>query len=621
MRNQTAAFLFSCIAPAVQLSLLCGCGAASHDPSLKSLAINPPSASVGLGGTVQLTAVASYSDGSSKEMTPTVRWSSTDYTIANVSSAGLVTCLATGDADVSAATGNLSVSAHITVGKPTLTSITISPAAPVVPLGGTQQLSALGVLNDKSTQDLTGTVTWSSSDPGIADVNAAGLAMPKALGTVTVTATSDSVSATAKLTVSAAALTAILVSSDRSAVPVGGTAQFTAEGVYGDGSTKDLTTSVTWTSAPAGLTSVSSAGVATAQAVGSGTVTATLGSVRGTAPLSVSQAVLLSIGISSNSSTMPLGTTQQLAASGSYSDGTVRDLTSSVTWTSQPTDFIEIGTGGLATANAIGTSQISAMSGGVMGTTFLTVSAPVLISISIVPGDPHIPLGGSNRLAAQGNFTDGTSQTLSEGLTWNADVPTVATIDPTGLASGLQIGTTGIEASSGGIVGTATLTVQPVAEINYFTSGDIDSTIRVSNPGLTGGSLCAMIYVFDHDQQMSECCGCVVRTNSLRTLSLQKNLLNNPLTGVQSKNGTIVLVTADFGSNTSCDATQINPAGTAVAWATHLQSGQGGSAVVSETPFSTSVLGDQEAAGLQAECSFVRELGSGQGTCGCGTPQ
>ena len=621
MRNKTAAFLFYCVAPAVPISFLCGCGSAGQSSNLKSLAITPTVASVSLGGTIQLKAVASYSDGSSKDITPNVRWSSTDYTIAKVDASGLVTFGAVGEADVSAAFGNLSVSAHFTVGKPSLASIAISPAAPVVSLGGTQQLSAVGVLSDKSTQDLTSTVTWSSSDPTIADVSSTGLATPKSLGTTTITATSDSVSATAQLTVTTAALAAILVTSDHSAIPVGSTAQLSAQGVYGDGSTKDLTSSVTWTSSPAGLTSVSAAGLATAQAVGSATITATLGSIKGSASLSVTPAVLSSIAITSNNSTMPLGTTQQLIASGAYSDGTVRDLTTSVTWISQPANFVEISAGGLATADAIGTSQITATSGTITGSAFLTVSAAALISISISPGDPHIPLGGSNQLIALGNYTDGTSQNLVQDLTWNVDQAAVATIDPTGLATGLQIGATGIEASSGGIVGTATLTVQPVTEINYFTSGNVDSTIRISNPGVTGGDLCAMIYVFDQDQQLSECCGCVVRRNSLRTLSLQKDLVSNPLTGVQSTNGTIVLVPADFGTNTTCDATQITPAGTAVAWATHLQSAQGGRAVVTETPFSTGVLGDQQAATLPAQCSFVRELGSGQGTCGCGLPQ
>jgi len=45
-------------------------------------------------------------------------------------------------------------------------------------------------------------------------------------------------------------------------------------------------------------------------------------------------------------------------------------------------------------------------------------------------------------------------------------------------------------------------------------------TVRSTNPGLTYGNLCAMIYVFDNDQQLTECCGCVETHNGLRTLSV-----------------------------------------------------------------------------------------------------
>src|ERR1700681_525549 len=58
-----------------------------------------------------------------------------------------------------------------------------------------------------------------------------------------------------------------------------------------------------------------------------------------------------------------------------------------------------------------------------------------------------------------------------------------------------------------------------------------DATVRIDNPGLTCGNLCAMIYVFDQDQQLSECCGCVETHNGLRTLSVRRDLTSNPLTG------------------------------------------------------------------------------------------
>src|ERR1700731_2946819 len=72
---------------------------------------------------------------------------------------------------------------------------------------------------------------------------------------------------------------------------------------------------------------------------------------------------------------------------------------------------------------------------------------------------------------------------------------------------------------------------------NANTTGAEDATVRVINPGTTSLSstqaadLCALIYVFDANQEMSECCGCFVSANALLTLSVNNNLTSNPLLG------------------------------------------------------------------------------------------
>jgi hypothetical protein len=167
-----------------------------------------------------------------------------------------------------------------------------------------------------------------------------------------------------------------------------------------------------------------------------------------------------------------------------------------------------------------------------------------------------------------------------------------------------------------------TVTVQPLLAVAYFdaTSG-VDSTIRVTNPGTTGQDLCTMIYVFDQDQQMSECCGCLVSQDGLLTLSLKKDLLSNPLTGVASKAGTLMLVSAKQLSVGGCDAASMTPAGTVSGWATHLPQSKTGALSSAETPFSGSPLGTAQSSSLQAQCSFIQQLGSGQGLCGCGSGQ
>jgi len=161
-----------------------------------------------------------------------------------------------------------------------------------------------------------------------------------------------------------------------------------------------------------------------------------------------------------------------------------------------------------------------------------------------------------------------------------------------------------------------------VYKVNYFSNnipGAPDATVRIDNPGLTYGNLCAMIYVFDADQQMTECCGCVETPNGLRTLSLRSNLTSNPLTGVVSTNGVIKIVSATRGAS-GCDPTSnVAPTANLRSWATHVGNLVGSSYPITETESSDSNLGTTELTNLQSQCAFIHILGSGQGICSCGT--
>src|ERR1700758_2557749 len=119
------------------------------------------------------------------------------------------------------------------------------------------------------------------------------------------------------------------------------------------------------------------------------------------------------------------------------------------------------------------------------------------------------------------------------------------------------------------IIGAGAASAQDVYKINYFSNNAApapDATVRISNPGLTYGNLCAMIYVFDADQQMVECCGCTETHNGLRTLSVRANLTNNPLTGIVSRNGVIKVVSAAVNSS-PCDPTaNVSPKANLRSW-------------------------------------------------------
>ena len=171
-------------------------------------------------------------------------------------------------------------------------------------------------------------------------------------------------------------------------------------------------------------------------------------------------------------------------------------------------------------------------------------------------------------------------------------------------------------------IGSGIAMAQDVYKVNYFSNNAApapDATVRIDNPGLTYGNLCAMIYVFDADQQLSECCGCVETHNGLRTLSVRRDLTSNPLTGRVSTNGVIKVVSAAI-NNSPCDPTSnVTPTPNLRVWNTHIQNPVGAAFPITETESSDSTLGATELANLQAQCAFINILGSGQGICSCGT--
>src|SRR5581483_5922421 len=112
--------------------------------------------------------------------------------------------------------------------------------------------TATGIFTDGSTQDVTGTVNWTSSAPTVASVSknpgSEGLVTSIAGGSTTIAATSGSISGSTSLGVSSATLVSIAVNPANPTLAAGTNQQFTAIGTFSDNSTRDLTAYVVWSS-------------------------------------------------------------------------------------------------------------------------------------------------------------------------------------------------------------------------------------------------------------------------------------------------------------------------------------------------------------------------------------
>ena len=86
-----------------------------------------------------------------------------------------------------------------------------------------------------------------------------------------------------------------------------------------------------------------------------------------------------------------------------------------------------------------------------------------LNSITVTPANPAIASGSTQQFVATGTFSDNSTQNISSQVTWSSSNGGVATINSTGLATGVAGGSSTIKATQGSVNGSTTLTVQPTA--------------------------------------------------------------------------------------------------------------------------------------------------------------
>ena len=165
-------------------------------------------------------------------------------------------------------------------------------------------------------------------------------------------------------------ITSLQVAPANASIAPGVTQQYTATDTYGNNSTGDVTSQVTWSTSPTNVATINSTGLLTAATLGTATVKATSGNVIGSTGLSVTQKQITSISISPLTQTLSVSgttvpSTVQFIATATYKDGSTADVTAISTWTSTPSSVASISSTGQATALTIGTATVMATSGGV----------------------------------------------------------------------------------------------------------------------------------------------------------------------------------------------------------------------------------------------------------------
>ncbi len=189
---------------------------------------------------------------------------------------------------------------------------------------------------------------------------------------------------------------------------------------------------------------------------------------------------LATITVSPAAPSIAVGATQTFTAAAKDSTGAaMTGLT--FTWASSSTSVATISAGGVATAVAAGTTQITAKSGSITSAAVtLTVTPPPVATITVAPTSASIQVGQTQTFTATAKDAGG--NTLSgASITWASSSTATATINSSGVATAVAAGSTQITAASGSVTSSpATLTVVP--------AGTVTGTAASGSP-LTGAAV------------------------------------------------------------------------------------------------------------------------------------
>ncbi|TPW16538.1 MAG: LigC protein, partial [Halothiobacillaceae bacterium] len=289
--------------------------------TLEHITLIPATAELAVETTLQLQATGHFSDKSEQDLTTQASWSSTANNVAAITATGLLSGVAAGNTTITAVYAGVAGSTPVTVHAAALTRLEITPTTTVLPVTQRVQLDATGLFANGVRQTLTQEVHWSSSDSTVASVDNAtatkGEVTAHAAGTVTLTASLGSVMASVTLSVTAAPLERIEVTTRDDAVSVGSEPHFFATGYYSDGTQADLSEQVAWSFSDSSVAVLlDNRGRIKTKAVGVVQIRAALGAVSAFAPLTVTSATLQNITLGATTTTLVLGTTIALTAVG-----------------------------------------------------------------------------------------------------------------------------------------------------------------------------------------------------------------------------------------------------------------------------------------------------------------
>lgn len=362
-----------------------------------------------------------------------VTWTSSNTSVATVDAKGVITAKAVGTATITAKTSNgKTATVAVTVKAVEATSVTISASANSCLIGDTVTLTAK-VAPDKASQS----VTWTSSNTGVATVSANGVVLAKAVGSTTITAkTANNKTATYTITVNPVTASSVTLSETSKELAQGATV--TLRATIAPANVTDKT--VTWTSSNSGIATVDASGKVTAKGAGTANITATTANGK-TAACTITVAETAVTGITFDKTTAQMNVDETMTLTATVAPTNAGNKT--LTWFSNNESVLTVDANGKVTAKGAGKATITAKSAnGKIATCVITVVDPSSYKVEFTSQSVKMTVGSTMALEYKA---------LPDGIVPEFEVidEDIVSIDKNGNVTALKAGNAVIEARVG----------------------------------------------------------------------------------------------------------------------------------------------------------------------------
>jgi hypothetical protein len=432
-------------------------------PTLTSIAVTPANPAIQTGATQQFTATGTYSNGSTQNITSQVTWASSNTTVATINSSGLATASATGTSTISATQGSVSGNTTLTVqaGPLSITTATLPDgtlgaaySASLAGAGGTPPYSwsiAAGTLPGGLTLSTAGAITGTPTVTGTSTFTArvTDAATPAATATKSLSITITGGGGTGCTNCTIWPSTAVPARPD-------------------EGPDSPVELGVKFRSDVAGtITGIRFYKASTNTGTHVGNLWSNTGQLLASATFNNEtasgwQQVNFTPPVSITANTVYVASYH--ATTGHYSQDSGYFAATGVD--NAPLHALQNGVSGGNGVYAYGATSVFPTqtfnsANYWVDVVFSSGPAPTLSSIAVTPANPTIQAGATQQFTATGTYSDSSTQNITSQVTWASGTTTVATINASGLATGVAAGTSTISATQGSVSGNTTLTVQP----------------------------------------------------------------------------------------------------------------------------------------------------------------